>query len=80
MISRFKESHDKYEDYGATHRKSSNNSFRSGKNNLGSNNANNANAALNKNESPSNSKTSQMCAQVLISKWSRNRGTSQSGR
>ena len=65
---------------GTTHFKSSNNSFRSGKNNLGSNNANNANAALNKNESPSNNKTSQMCEQLVISKWSKNRGRSQSGR
>ena len=51
-----------------TYRKSSNNSFRSGKNNLGSKTASNANAALNKNESPSSSKTSHTCAQVLISK------------
>jgi hypothetical protein len=50
------------------HRKSSNNSFRSGKNNLGSKIASNASAALNKNESPSNSKTSHTCAQVLTSK------------
>ena len=50
------------------HRKSSNNSLRSGKNNLGSKTANNASAALNKNESPSSSKTSHTCAQVLISK------------
>ena len=63
-----------------THRKSSSNSFRSGKNNLGSRTANNASAALNKNESPSNNRTSHTCAQVLISRWSRNSGTSQSGR
>ena len=65
---------------GTTHRKSSVNSFRSGKNSLGSKTANNANAALNKNESPSNSRTSHTCAHVLISKWSRKRGMSQSGR